>query len=999
MLVHRLTAFLGVYFSIAIFFTLRAQTDAYSFIHYTTDNGLSNDRITVLGKDRLGFTWIGTLNGLNRFDGRSFRVFWHDPTDPKSLPSNNITGIRLAPDGNLWISTNDGLCILDPQRLTIQRIVLPEQEDTLHNDCVCPVVFDREGMPWVCAEHRLYRLDPKGKQLEAYPIDAPFAGLWQTLADRKGRIWMSNEARLTCFDTHTKTVRVYGGKESPQAEGAAIMRLGEDQSGTIWVSSWFGGLFQYDPGLDQLVHAGPGARLSTGFLFDTTYTGRPFMWIGGGQYGLYTYFPDNGQTVEMPGSPLDPHTHNSSMISDIIKDRANGDVWIGTENGLEYFSPTTIRFGRALIPIEPDFSQFSLVSSAVKDQTDTSGQTYYIGVWGCGLFRWIRDKNLFTRFKQGNSPVIHNEIFSLLQDRQGRIWIGQMLGVNRYDPRTGQWRAWKGFFSEKKIANKIMCMLLDRKGNLWMGSNKQGLFRYNPVTDNIEYVHLPAETRSSSDRMFISTMVEDTLGRIWLGARDRIVRYNPATGETKVTVLSHGATELGLSLSKEGQIWASAGSELLELDLEGKVLRRFNSSNGLHCTTVIFNVIDAQGRIWCNSDHLLHCLDPKTGQFTYYGKPDGLFGNSITDGLIRMPDGEIFIGFQNAFNFFNPAQLRNNVNPPPVVITSVKVLNKEQDLLSPLTLQPGENLLAFEFAALNFSQPERNRYAYKLEGFDPDWVYTDRPTAIYTNLKGGNYRFRVKASNNDGIWNETGSSFVFSVKPPLTERWYFRFGLVLLAALLLFGFSYYRRNQRERLDAFRERLARDLHDEMGSTLSSIRFFSEFAQTQIAETKPETLPILQRISQSASALSESLQDIIWAMKSRNDELDDLSSRMTEFGLRMLEARGIRFKTRIPDEFPGRRLSPEQRRNLYLIFKEALNNAAKYGQCTEVELRFAARKNVLLLEISDNGQGFDPAEIEKGNGLHNMRERAREIGGKLDIRTGPGKGTQVRLRMEI
>jgi len=416
-----------------------------------------------------------------------------------------------------------------------------------------------------------------------------------------------------------------------------------------------------------------------------------------------------------------------------------------------------------------------------------------------------------------------------------------------------------------------------------------------------------------------------------------------------------------------------------------------------------------------NSNHYLHCLDPATGKFSHYGIADGLFSNAPTDGLTIMPDGEVFIGFQNAFNYFDPVLLRKNPMPPPVAITSIRVMNKErkpvfmevkrlfnlqkpyQDAL--LVLRPGETLFTVEFSALNFNQPERNRYAYILEDFDKDWNYTDRPVATYTNLDGGEYLLRLKAANNDGVWNETGALLRVRVIPPLVKRWYFRLFLLLLLGGLLFGIWWYRRSQRRRLDAFRESLARDLHDEMGSTLSSIRFFSEFALQQTVGDKPQVASVLQRISESASALSESMQDIVWAMKRKTDQLEDLSARMTEFGLRILEARNVRFTVQVNDGFSGKQLTPEQRRNVYLIFKEAVNNAAKYAGATEVTLFLALKKRLLLMKISDDGKGFTLLANNGGNGLQNMRNRAEEIGGKLEVFSAPGEGTRVELRVRV
>lgn len=312
-------------------------------------------------------------------------------------------------------------------------------------------------------------------------------------------------------------------------------------------------------------------------------------------------------------------------------------------------------------------------------------------------------------------------------------------------------------------------------------------------------------------------------------------------------------------------------------------------------------------------------------------------------------------------------------------------------------------MLRIEFAALNYNQPEKNRYAYRLEGFDTDWVYTDLALVTYTNLNEGEYLFRVKAANNDGIWNETGTHLQIRVIPNINKRWYFKPALILLAVFITTGITRYRHRQRNRLEAFRESLARDLHDEMGSTLSSIRFFSEYAKSQLHNDQNDVNQLLTRISRSASALSESMQDIVWAMKRKNDQLEDLGTRMTEFGLRLLESRDIAFKTKIAPGFSGKSLSPEVRRNLYLIFKEAVNNAAKYAHASEVELLLQEkRKGHILLRISDNGRGFNLHELAAstgGNGLQNMHKRAEQIGGELQILSGTNAGTVVELLVKV
>ena len=1016
-----------LFFSLICSPALLAQLNQHSFIHYTTDQGLSSDLIKDIVKDQQGFLWIATVNGLNRFDGHSFAQFFSDPNEFNSLPESYVKEISLSPDGSLWTSGNKGICRIDPTTLEFRRFILPENKDSLENDATGRVVFDADGKGWVCAENGLYCFDLITGYQEFFPLEIPAAGYFCTYLDRIGRLWLMNNGLVSYFDTKTRRLRSFANNspDSPLT-GAAFLHVKEDQKGKIWIGSWFNGLFWYDPAQDSIYRfPDENNTLARAIIPDASAVGNPFLWTGGGAYGLYVLYPESGENIQFPFDWQDPFSHNNYLATSIFKDDETGDVWIGTEAGLEHYAPNTLRFGRAVLPIGKDFNQFSLMSGAVQDNTDPTGNTFFIALWGSGIFKWSRRENTFEHFHERNSKLNNNQIFSIIQDRGGFIWNGN-VGVSRYDPRTGKWRSWACFSEEANVYNFVMSCIEDTEGGIWFGTNTTGLYRYNPLTDNVEEVALPPEAYSEAGKLRIHNMCLDEQGRIWMATQQRPIRIDPRTGEAVIFSVKNIEEKFNswsdVEAASNGLLYVTAHDCLLEMDTNCVVLRKFNLENGLRSNQVYYIEEDRQGKIWFNTSHLLHCFDPVTSEFTYYGTEDGLFKNILTDGLNMTTNGEIFIGFQNAFNYFDPAQLRRNVKPPPVVITSTKVMDKErrpvlrelfrfkgffsqaelsqQDTL--LIVNAGEDIFTIEFAALNFNQPNRNRYAYLLEGFNADWVYTDHNFATYTNLDGGEYLFRVKAANNDGVWNEKGAHLVVKIIPPLSRRWYFQISMVVLGCLILLGVWYYRRRQRRRLESFRESLARDLHDEMGSTLSSIRFFSEFAKQQVGNDKPEVTPILQRISLSATTLSESMQDIVWAMKNKNDQFEDLAARMTEFGLRLLEARDIAFKTHIGEGFSGKPLSSAVRRNLYLIFKEAVNNAAKYAEATEVELFLVLKKGLLLMKISDNGKGFDPESLDNdggGNGLQNMKKRAEEMGGDLEFFTGDDKGTKVEVRVRV
>ncbi len=1003
---------------------LPAQQGSFSFIHYTSEHGLSNDHVTAVLKDRKGFLWVSTVHGLNRFDGRNFRRFFYKNGQEDNPNLNYIQHMTLAPDGSIWVSSANGICRLDPEQLVLEPVFLPENADSVENDRVGKVVFDEKNKAWVSAESGIYCLDPVTKKQLGFWKTPPNIGNFFTCLDKNQQLWLVHESIVHRFDLQTKKLSRYDSLSSgiPMNE-VAVMRMAEDKDGQLWITSWFYGLLRYDAACDQIVDYPDRESLATGILPDTTVTGQPFFWLGGGDHGLYLYFPKEDRIRQFKPDLRDPYSHNNYLTYSFFKDEKTGEVWIGTEAGLELYAPLSIRFGRATMPSEDDARQFSLVSSVVKDRTDPTGHTYFISLWARGLHKWNRLSNTFKKLSHQECPLLNEGIFCMHQDRKGYIWIGTHYGISRYHPVSGELKIWDDFFiPTQRRSNNILCLAEGVRGEIWFGSNASGLFRYAPETDRIEPVKLPDSLFAGPDRKYISSIATDPSGLVWMNTNLGTVRFDPASQAVKIIQAKAGANNsawAGILVSKSGLVYAVYHGGFMEISKDGQLLRRFSQTNGQLMGQPNFLVEDQQKKIWLNSNHFLHCFDPKNGTFSYYGIADGLFSNAPTDGLSITPDGEIFIGFQNAFNYFNPAILRKNTTPPPVAITSIKVMNKErqpvfttikpsfffrktyQDAL--LVLRPGETLFSIEFAALNFNQPEKNRYAYQLEGFDESWNYSDRPVATYTNLDGGDYVLRIKAANNDGIWNEAGATMRIRVVPPLVKRWYFKLFLAALVGGLLVGVWVYRRSQRQRLEAFREGLARDLHDEMGSTLSSIRFFSEFARQQMGGSNGQVAGVLQRISDSASTLSETMQDIVWAMKTKNDALEDIASRMTEFGLRLLEARNIHFKVSVLDGFSGKKLTPEQRRNCYLIFKEAVNNAAKYAEATEVELFLAFKKGLLLMKVSDNGKGFSPENLCEsgigGNGLQNMRQRAEEIGGRLDIVSAAGAGTSVELRLKV
>ncbi|WP_164851434.1 sensor histidine kinase [Larkinella soli] len=983
-----------------------AQTADFSFQHYTTDQGLSNDEITTILKDRQGFMWFGTKNGLNRFDGLRFRVFRRTGR-PDGLPGNYITGLTLAPDGSIWVSTHRGLCRLDPLTERFEPIPLPTQHDReADNDFVSILVTDPKGFGWFAAVRNLYRIDLRTRKLTAFPVPAVSPSFFSVpYIDRKGRFWVLHGGAAYQFDPPSGRYSYLGGRDGRHS-GTPITSIYEDRQGRILFPTFGKGLMQFDERSGSLIDLPDGSSVVMSLLEDRMPDGTRFFWAGGGPNGLFAFSPERRWYHYFRPDFRDAFSHNGGVADSFYKDPQTGLVWIGTERGLQKVDPYAVKFTRKWLPIPREANPYNQVGTVLQDRSDSS--LYWIGVWGAGLFRWHRPSDTFTLIDHRRG-LSNWDVHDLAQDRRGHLWIGLTGGLDEYDPQQNRWVRWRRFpgLALDKAPN---CTVLfpDRDGLIWAGTPSSGLFLIDPENRMVRSWPLKAAGRPESPAR-VNKLDQDGLGRTWVLTSDGLFRIDRHSDRTEAVSLRSSDPRVQptdriqstFRIDSKNRLWVSGIGFLAQADLDGNVRRVYTLENGLQADHIAGIGEDRTGTLWLSTDRWLHELNPQTGRFRYYRKTEGLFADRTNNRVCMDRSGEVFLGFSGAFNAFRPERLRRNAVPPPVVIPEVRIGGEEQKPLpgGEVRIEPDQNTFQIQFLALNYSQPEKNRYAYRLEGFDTGWIFTDNPTATYTNLEPGRYTFRVKAANNDGVWNEEGTALAFRVVPPYWKTWWFRLAGGLLVAAAGFGIYQYRERQRRRLEAIRNRIATDLHDDMGSTLSSIRIFSDVVQQQIGPVRPEAVPILERISTSATTLSESMQDIIWTIQTRYDSLEDVVTRMREFGLKLAEAKGIDFRMQVSDQFLSTRLDVEQRRNLYLIFKESINNAVKYAGCTAIEVHLVLDGRRLSMRIQDNGSGFDPATVRSGNGLPNLKKRAKEIRGELAVVSAPGRGTRIELTTRI
>ncbi len=980
-------------------FRVGAQLPGIAFSRYTSEQGLPNDNISSLAQDRDGYLWVGTADGVACFDGRRFVVFRHSDSLASSIPGNIITGLGRDAHGRVWVSTDEGVCWYDGPNRAFRQVALHVLDGTApFRGYISGLVTDHEGYGWFATGNCLIRIDVQTFETRYFPFPNGWDGVSRMFEDSRHRMWVSLGGRATEFDRNTGEFKFYFGR----GLGPSSEMLGEDPQGRIWMSSWGRGFYLFDEKKGQFDDFPDSAGTATVFLFDDLPQYGPSVWAGCGVHGVYILTLRDTVAHQFPQQPLEPYSHNGTRTMAILRDSATGIVWLGTETGLEKYDPSDLKCSRTILPDAEKMGQFISFSEIVRMPEDPD--LYWISVWGQGMYQWRRSTNQFRHF--GTETGLHdNDPFDFVLTRRGTIWLAQQAGIEEIDARTGRSIRVLGktFLRTPGISHKILSVEEDDDGSIWIGANYEGLFKLNPYNGQVQKIELPGVSDRIGNQR-VGALIKDRQHRLYIGSVDGL--YRCKQDETSATLLwrhpQYVLTLNDMSFDSTGRLWVASRDGALCFDPDGRLVDSLTYRNGLRSPMVYFLTTDHNGILWVGTANGLYRYDPVNRKIlSVFNKRDGLFSNSIDNLLTTLPSGEIFVGHMYSFNIFSPDNIPQNTVPPRVVLAGIKVLDKNRDLLPGklLVLQPGENVVSFDFSTLNFTQPEKTILQYRLIGFNENWVQTLPGTPItYTNLDGGDYVLQVKAFNGDGVESAFPFELRLKVIPPFYQTGWFRLLVSLLVVGLVSFVFWYREQERRRLDRIRRRIARDLHDDMGSTLSSIRFFSEVAQSRISSGNPEeTRPLLSRIADSAGTLSDAVRDIVWAIGGKNDRLDDLVTRMREFGLKICEAKDIEFYADLPEELPDRPLRPDQLRNFYLVFKEAVNNAGKYAGCTEITIRLRARHGYLTLEIADNGRGFDPqaALATGGNGLSNMPQRAAEIGGKFSIHSAPGKGTRVVL----
>ena len=904
------------------------QSYTIEFDQYTTNEGMSNGYVNTILHDSKGFIWIGTANGLNRFDGITFKTYYYDMNDSATISGSGVTSMAEDSIGNIWVTTSNGLCVYDRKKDSFSRKTIRVNGEKLSNSFnTC--FIDSKGFLWAAIANsgvlrfKIYNkyqinnsiIDSEIYLLDEDDVDKVFKNnVYSIIEDENSRIWVvSYSNKLSYFDEeHNKFTSQ--PIIHPEAYKFSNNRKGiiKDRDGDFIISIEQVGMLVWDRNKNNFKLYKPNGTdlMPKGNVLSALAEGKEgLIWIGDrDSEGVSIFNKKTEKFSYCQSDEFDPYSLNTNKINCIYQDKT-GTMWVGTIIGVNKYSPGKFKFNRYYSnPNLPD----KLGSNNTLCFAESKTGDIWIGTDGGGLNKLDRETGRFIHFKHDPSnpnSLSSDAIISICEDHEGTLWMGTYNGgLARMKDNK-----FSAFYPDPSnpgsISNiNIWYVFEDSKRNLWVATLNSGLELFDRKTNRFyHYTNRVGDSTSICNNAYYE-IYEDSKQNLYITGNWGVsiidlnaYDFSKTLPDIKFRNLFHVENRNSLSSSdvycvkedNEGNLWfGTFGSGIDKLELATGKFTNFSTKDGLPGNSVTSILVDDLNNLWLATDKGLANFNPKTKEIFVFDQKDGLQNTSLKSWAIKAKDGEMFFGGPDGFNSFFPESIMHNQNKnkPPVVITGLKIFNKPVEIneqfngrvilandiseTNELVLSYGENYFTFEFIALDFTAPEKNSYAYMMEGFDDEWVQCGtKREANYTNLDPGEYTFRVKASNNEGVWNAEGTSIKIIILPPWWETWWFRL-IAVLSIIFIIGSVFYSRiqyfkNKKILLEKLVAQKTSELR-KMNATLTNQA--KELGQTNsLLEERQEQI---EEQSEELSAQKESLEKM-------NSELHDLNATKDKF----------------------------------------------------------------------------------------------------------------------
>lgn len=989
--------------------------DGYKFTVYRNNkedmNSLSNNMITCLCEDRNSDLWIGTATGgLNKYDrdNDKFISYIYDENNPDSISSNIVRSVFEDSDGILWIGTTyGGLNKFDREKNVFVRYNQIEgNTDGINIRSIRQITEDSAKNLWLATWNEgVVKFDRGKNRFISYKCKNNIVNsnrINSIFIDSRKNLWACTNEGLQNINMETGEITEYKYSEnSPDGINSNFPSvILEDSTGTFWVATKDGGLNKFN-----------------------YYTGK------------FTYYLNDKS---------DTKSIKSNSVYSLFEDNS-GIIWIGTNGeGLCYFNVKKKSF--------PHYNNFqddegNSLGNKISCFCSENENTFWIGTMDSGLLKYEISEQKFTCYKNSEDDINSlndDRVSALYYDGKNNLWIGTYGGgLNKLDLKEQKFKGFKRSADgsiNSVSSNAVSSIISDKDGNLWLGTGDRGINKLDPDKEIFTYFlhEKDNENSISSDR--IRTLLFDKEGNIWIGldvgglnkfdpSKDSFTNFNKSQSY-KSTFKNNSITYLLEDSSRN--IWiGTSGGGLFYYDRNKNEFFNYQEKDGLPNNFINAILEDDNGCIWISTNNGISRFDPVNNNFKNYDIRDGLQSNEFNHlSALKLKNGSLVFGGINGFNVFHPDDLKENEHIPQIEITDFQIFNKRVPIgegdsplkkaiseTGELVLSYSDSVFSFEFAALDFNIPGKNQYAYKMEGFDKDWVYSgNRRFVTYTNLNPGEYIFRVKGSNNDGIWNEEGKSIKLTITPPFWKTiWFKSLSVITIAGLIRNRYvnkinevnkekkaqEDFTKRLIDTQEGDRKRIAGELHDSIGSDLLITKNKLQLSLKN-NEDKESIVKDINEVTEILSSTINEVREISYNLHPYQIERLGLTKAIQSIIDRTAKSTALKFVSNV--DILDKILKPETEISLFRIIQECINNIVKHSSAEEVIVNIKKGKDAVSIFISDNGKGFSMETVKAnsdkhGFGLKGMKERVKLFNGKLEMTSSPGIGTDINITIPL
>jgi signal transduction histidine kinase/ligand-binding sensor domain-containing protein len=1065
------------------FYCLTSFSQQYFFTNYSIEQGLSQSVVNCLYQDSRGFIWIGTQNGLNKFNGYTFESFTTNPTDTTTISNNWIYSITEDRDGNLWIGTKGGLNRFFINSKKFERI----RYRTVYIHDVTDYIYDTKisfnGTLIINTPPVLSIYDAKRREFRHFYSELEYDGAVKdntipVIEDFEGLIWQGSTKGLACFDRNTQKFRYFHTDPTNRnsLSDNSITALYEDKKGNIWIGT-SNGLNIYskvNKTFTRYYHKPENSNsLSNNFIRAIAEDKAGNIWIGteGGGLSKMSLADMENPVFENLTSGNNGLSHNIVLALEVDN---TSNLWIGALQGI---SKTDLKFRKFRLyrnersPYSVNFLE-NVIASVYKDENGL----LWIGNWGQGLNVYNRKTGEVDHFSSrltGKRYIPNDFVHVIFRDADNRTWIGTRDGILVLDKKSERFVRFEEFFRGKNLPDfkgvRIYMIICDRHRNYWIGT-QNGVFRINLDKNTSEHFSVESEGNYKIGNNLIYCLLEDRDGLIWIATLNGLDVYDPKTNRITHYEKATGSTEglcdnfiISLCEDHRGDIWIGTSSYVNRFEKKSGKFYYYSQEQGLPSNRIFEILEDEQKSLWFATGNGLSRLDTVSGKFRTYTVEEGLQGREFNlRASFKSADGEIFFGGMNGLNSFYPSQISDNPFIPPIVFTSLyKSKSGTREYLEvenndEIILNYNDYNFTIEFAALEYTNPGNNRYAYKMEGISDEWIDLGNGRLVtFSNLSPGEYTLRVKGSNNDGKWNETGKSLKITIRPPW---WKSKIAIILYLVALVMGVVLVIR-QRERSlirakdlleekvkertaqiekqnteiiakndelkklnatkDKFLSIIAHDLRNPFNTILGlSDILLLDFQKFEVEKVKY----YLSNIKEASSQAFELLQNLlIWARSQTggiefNPGPNGLMARVVE-NIELVASQAAKKNIRVTSGLEKEIQVNCDRNMIDTIIRNLLTNAIKFTpQGGTVLVNATEKENHVEISVKDTGVGIDKNHLGKifkvetkhttkgtdkergtGLGLVLCKEFVERHGGVIWVESEPGVGSEFKFTL--